>query len=64
MLTSSIIDRIQVEFQGLLGGGDLEKVVENIIDDMGKEVVDYAWSVVGDKVTKVILDLVNKALAS
>ena len=35
MLTSSIIDRIQVEFQGLLGGGDLEKVVENIIDDMG-----------------------------
>jgi len=30
----------------------------------GKEVVDYAWSVVGDKVTKVILDLVNKALAS
>ncbi|XP_057375343.1 uncharacterized protein LOC130696271 [Daphnia carinata] len=55
---------LQVNFENLLGGGSLETLIETVINELAKEVVDAVWAIINEPFCQLIEDQINQALAN
>lgn len=55
---------LEVNFENLLGGGSLEELIETVINELAKEVVDAVWAIINEPFCQLIEDQINQALAN
>ncbi|XP_032785698.2 uncharacterized protein LOC116923356 [Daphnia magna] len=55
---------LEVNFENLLGGGSLEELIETVINELAKEVVDAVWAIINEPFCQLIEEQINQALAN